>query len=251
MELPKSMGRTGAVEHLSVELDCLVDTRIGTVARLDPAVAKVLLDNNYRNRIIDVFEGVDMVAYKELYARRDQITLSCSFQTGMFKLLRTMVAELVEQTVKRPYHDGVRLTVNYWPYKLTPLEIQAYQANIFLGLGRMCQVFLRSIPPAELTPKYLKTNYSLAIMYDYDAWMSLQVKNFEKVRCPQVALFGPAMFFKDELPDPEELVEFRNEGMHPFRAVEAGAAPLIELSLIDADYYSAIDRPPPPAADAA
>lgn len=248
MQLPSSMGKTGTIETLGCDLDCMVDTRMGTIARLDPALATVLLNNGYRDRIIDVFEGLDMKAYKELYAKRDQITLSRSFQTGVFVLLRDIVKELVGQTVKRPYHDGVRLVVNYWPYKLTQQEIKAYQANIFMGMGRICQVFLRSISPTEMTPRYVKKNYSMMVMYDYDAWMSMHAKGFEKVRCPQVALFAPAMFFKDELPDPEELGELRNENMHPFRAVEAGASPLIELSLLDVSYFSIIDRPANPKA---
>lgn len=248
MQLPSSMGRSGTVETLGCDLDCIVDTRMGTIARLDPKLAKVLLENGYRERIIDVFEGLDMVAYRELYARRDQVTLSRSFQTGVFTLLRDIVKELVGQTVKRPYHDGVRLIVNYWPYRLTPQEVAAYQANIFQGLGRICQVFLRSISPTEMSPRYVKNNYSLLITYDYDSWMSLHAKGFEKIRCPQVALFAPAMFFKDELPDPDALGELRNENMHPFRAVEAGASPLIELSLLDVSYFSVVDRPADPAA---
>lgn len=251
MDIPKSMGQTGKVETIGIELDCILDTRIGTIARLSPLNAKLQLENNYRNRMQDIFEGLNMSAYKELYARRDQITLSMSFQTKMLQLLREIVSKLTEQSVKRPYHDGAKVVVNYWPYRLTPTEIKAYQANIFLGLGRICQVYMRSIAPEDLTPRYVKSNYSLLVLYDYDAWMSAQAKNFEKSRCPEIALFSPALFFKDELPKPEDIAALRAEGLDPWRGVEAAAAPLIELNLLDVEYFSAMDKPPPPPAPAA
>lgn len=252
MEIPKSMGRTGKRENISVELDCLLDTRIATIARLSQTNAKLQLENNYRRRLQDKFEGINQQAYNDLYARRDQLTLSMSFQTKMLRLLREMVFKLTEQAVSRPYHDGATVFVNYWPYKLTPEEIKAYQANIYLGLGRMCQVNMRSIPPSEFTPRYLKSQkFSLVVMYDYDAWLSSHTKSFEnpKNRLSDTAMFSPALFFKDELPTPEDIAALKAEGLDPWRGVEAAASPLIELNLLDVEYFSVINRPPPVAPD--
>lgn len=248
MEIPKSMGRTGKREHISVELDCLLDTRIATIARLSPENATLQLNNNYRRRLQDKFEGINQQAYNDLYARRDQLTLSMSFQTKLLRLLREMVFKLTEQAVRRPYHDGAIVSVNYWPYRLTPQEIKAYQANIFLGLGKMCQVNMRSIAPSDFTPRYAKSQkFSLIVMYDYDGWLSSHVKSFEnpKNRLADTAMFSPALIFKDELPTPEEIAALKAESLTLWQSVEAAASPLIELNILDVEYFSAINRPPP------
>lgn len=239
-----SLGQTGKQESIYAELDCLLDTRLGTIARIDPEAAKTLLSNGWRTRMQDVYEGVDMVAFRELFANRDQYTLAHSFQTACLELLRDIALSLREQAVKRPYHDGGALTVNYWPYKLSPEEIAAYQANIFAALGRQAPVYLRSISPRDLTPKYIKSSFSLVVMYDYDAWLSMHKESFEKrIRIPEVSMFSPAIYFKDELPSETEMAKCKAEGVHPLKAVEAAASPLVELNLLDVKYFSAVDIP--------
>jgi hypothetical protein len=56
-------------------------------------------------------------------------------------------------------------------------------------------------------------------------------------------MFSPAIYFKDELPSEAEMAKCKAEGVHPLKAVEAAASPLVELNLLDVKYFSAIDIP--------
>lgn len=236
-----SLGQTGKEETIYFELDCLVDTVLGTIARMSPELATQVANNKYHSRIQNKFEGVDMAAFEELYAKRDVVTLSRSVMTDGVALMCHLAGVLREQAIKRPFHDGAAFVVNYWPYKLSGLIIEEYQ-KIFnakiLGLGR---VYMRSIAPTDLSPKYCKDHYSMMVKYDYNSWLDLHAENgnFQKCRIPEVTMFAPELYFNDNLPSDEDMAKLKAEAMHPFKAVEASASPLVELNLVDVKFFSA------------
>lgn len=236
-----SLGQTGKEETIYVELDCILDTRLATVARLNPEAATALLNGDYYTRAQDKFEGVDMAAYKELYANRDGETLRRSMHTDILPLISHLAGTLREQAIKRPYHDGGAFVVNYWPYNLAPEVIEVIQRAITVRVAGMSTVFMRSIRPKDLTPKYCKQHYSLMVMYDYGTWLDLHGKAFEKCRLADVTMLAPALYFMDELPTEKDMAQFKAEGMHPLKAVEAATAPLIDLTLIDIKFFSAFN----------
>ena len=236
-----SLGQTGKEETIYVELDCILDTRLATVARLNPGAATALLNGDYYTRCQDKFEGVDHAAYKELYAKRDGETLRRAMHTDILPLISHLASTLREQAIKRPFHDGGAFVVNYWPYNLAPEVVEAIRRAITVRVAGMGSVFLRSIAPKELTPKYCKQHYSMMVMYDYGTWLDLHGKAFEKVRIPDISMLAPALYFMDELPSEKDMAQFKAEGMHPLKAVELATAAFIELTLIDIKYFSAFN----------
>lgn len=233
-----SLGQTGKEETIYVELDCILDTRLATVARLNESVATTLLNGDYYTRAQDKFEGIDMAAYKELYANRDGETLRRSMHTDILPLISHLAGTLREQAIKRPYHDGGAFVVNYWPYNLAPEVIEAIRRALTVRVAGMGSVYMRSIRPKDLTPKYCKQHYSMMVMYDYGTWLDLHAKAFEKVRIPEISMLAPAIYFKDELPSEKDMAQFKAEGMHPLKAVEMTVASFIELTLIDIKFFS-------------
>jgi hypothetical protein len=236
-----SLGQTGKEETIYFELDCLVDTVLGTIARMSDELATQVANNNYHSRIQNKFEGVDMEAFKALYAKRDVVTLSKSVMTDGVALMCHLAGVLREQAIKRPFHDGAAFVVNYWPYQLSTLIIEEYQ-KIFnakvLGMGK---VYMRSIPPARLTPKYCKDHYSMMVVYDYNSFLESNTENgnFMKCRIPEITMFAPELYFEDTLPSDQDMAKLKAEAMHPFKAVEAAASPLVELNLVDIKFFSA------------
>ncbi len=66
-------------EVILIELDALLDTRLGTISLMDEALARKMLDLDYPNRISDEFnllsDEIDMSVYNRAYADRDIETL--------------------------------------------------------------------------------------------------------------------------------------------------------------------------------
>lgn len=236
------MSKEDTRQGILVELDCLLDTRLGTLARLGDDVAeKTLFSGSYHTREIDLFEHADMKAYKTLYAQRDSITLSKSMPTGIVRLLRQLAAALTDQAIQRPYHSGAKIVVNTYPYSSTLSgeekdEIQKSIADWLVGSTAIVE--LTSASHESLTPERIAaSNIAAMFMYTPNDWMNAQATGFERKQLPDVSLFGPALY---ELarPSDEEIAQQIQDFAHPFRALELQAKPLIDLQLLPALQFS-------------
>lgn len=241
-------------------LDCLQDTRLATVARINPSAAAAVLHEGYHTRKTDVFAHVDMELYKKLYAERDVETLKRSAPTECFMLIRELVKLLVEQneTLNSPYRDRkLSIVVNVYPYRLSPEELEAIGTTLASRLGGVIPVELVSLSPAELTPAYVRNNFAMLVMYEYDEWLSLHysadpatcdLKEFLKTLLHDVTLFAPAIertaaLSQEEL---EEVKKIAGEEIFSLEVVAQLASAYIGLQLIDVTLFSVI-RPQRPA----
>lgn len=232
-------------QGLYAELDTLLDTRLGTLARMGEEIAVHALSNGYHVRESDHFpHQVDLAAYQALYARRDHETLAHSATTGVIELLRQLAAIASEQAVTRPFHSGPVVYVNLHPYDLTLQEKDEMQKAIAAWLsGTTAQVELISISEQSLTPDYCKAlNFAAMFLYDFGAWMELHAKAFETTRLNDVTVFGPAIF--STVPTEEQKAQMTKEVGSPFQAMEMLASPIIDLKLLPVSEFSTIVKPP-------
>lgn len=221
-----------------VELDALLDTRLGTLAKISPDLAAQVLSNGYHARTTDTFTGVDSATFNTLYSQRDVETLKLSVVTGIVPVLRDLAEKLTEQMQNRPYHDAITLVVNLYPYQLDSEEQDLIGKSIATLLSGTASVEVVNIASINLTPLHCKQHFSSMVMYDYDSWMSLHTDNFKLARLPDVLVFSPAIYFTGSEPTKEEMDFAVNQANHPFVATEMAAAPLVDLQLIDIKYFS-------------
>jgi hypothetical protein len=224
-------------EGIYVPLDVLLDTRLGTLALIDPELPAKALANNYHHRRDDNFPGIDSEKFKEAYKQRTWETLANSTITNAVMFIKHLASLMNEQAVSRPYHDGVKITINTYPYILTTEERVGIQAAVSFWLGGTAPVDVINIPLHELTPSFCKARFSLMFMYDYEEWMEVQANAFQSVRIPDITLFVPALYF-NKTPTDSELETVTRDGAHPQMAIEMLASPLVELRLIAVEYFS-------------
>jgi hypothetical protein len=225
-------------ESIYVELDVLLDTRLGTLALIDDQVAaSVIASGNYHTRKNDIFEGVDKEVFDEAYRNRDETTLKKSVLTDAIKVLRQLVVALTEQTIDQPDHEGPKIVVNLYPYKLTAEEQELIGRSMADWIQNETPIELVAIPTKDLTPIYCKTTYSTMLVYDHSQWMNTHAEAFKKTCLPEVIMISPAIYF-NATPSDEELAKTIKEAAHPMRALELLASPIIELKLIDVKYFS-------------
>lgn len=239
------------IEVIYVELDVLLDTRLGTIARLDEeAASQLLLTGGYHEREVDTFAGIDMDAYRDLYKNRDSDTLAKSTVTDACAMIGKVVQEIAAKATVHPLLKGAKVVVNTYPYNLTAEEQ--------VELGKVIETWIRprkseelnpesyqpiklvSISPEELTPAYCEAeNFAMMWVYEYDPWMSLHVKGFEHVRLNDVAMIAPAIYFGQK-PTDQEMDDLRKHAAHPFHAVEILTRAFINLQLIPVTHFSVI-----------
>ncbi|BDD79568.1 hypothetical protein [Burkholderia phage FLC9] len=236
-----------AVAVVYAELDALLDTRAGTLARLSQEIAAEVLRGNYHKRDSDQFAGVDMKAYRDLYAKRNVETLQASRPTKALLLLGALVRYLKEQATVRPYHETTKVVINTFPYTLDREEEAELGTVIATWISGLAPVELVHMRPQELTPLFIKQqSYSSMLMYEYDEWMSLHYAADNKFAKPiqDVSIFAPAIYFADK-PSDEQIQHAIDVAAHPLQAVEILARSLVGLNLIDVEYFSII-RPSGP-----
>jgi hypothetical protein len=230
-------------EPLLIQLDVLLDTRLGTIAQhWGDEVAFGVLETGYHARETDTFKGIDKDEFQARYKQRNVETLKHSRVTNAVTLLRQLVAVLTEQGLTTPFHDGPKILVNLFPYELSSDERDAIGTAVAAWIGIPTPIELVFLPPEDLTPSHCKQSYSLMMFYEYDHWLNIHTAGFKRSLLPEVTLLAPAIYFAGPVPAPEELKRIMSEAMHPLAAAEMLASPLIGLQLIDVEHFSVFSK---------
>ena len=225
-----------------VELDCLLDTRLATIARIDQGLAAKVIKEGYHKRMSDHFPGVPLDEYKELYDNRDHLTLEHSVCTPVVKLIGEIIKELEDEASTSPIHKGGFVTVNCYPYDVDDEERQILKESIAVWIGSNVEIEVVSVPREVMEPAYIITRYAVMCMYDYYKWMDMHAKNFEKVQLASVRLIAPALYI-DNVPDKDTIRRWTKEADDPLRALATLASPLVDLEFADAALFSALYDP--------
>jgi hypothetical protein len=225
-----------------VPLDVILDTRLGTIAKHDPALAQELAASDYRNRKNDNFGRMDRKTFAEAYKKRDKETLQHSVVTGILPVLRDIIqsAALSSGQDKSVHPEMPKLYINLYPYVLDEEE-EKELGMILVNLIRTdsIEIELFNASPEELTPEYCLERFNFMVMYsDYNAWMDLHRYELFKKKYCHIVLFAPALF-DNELPSEQAVVDtVKSVGLHPLEMLEQTAKELIDLTLIDVKYFS-------------
>ncbi len=235
------------MEGIYVPLDVILDTRIGTLARmLGDDVVVDILQQGYHSRQDDKYPGVDVDAYKRLYSARDLETLKASTLTNAVDLIAKTIIALLEQAMEGPYHIGVRVVVNTYPYHVSAEEtasitrVIAGKLKIIAEVGVPIEVESIHLPLSALTPSYCKDHFKALLMYEYEEWLGLQHRALMQQAIPEITLITPAIYH-EKTPTLSELKETVEEIAHPFYVLFESLKPFISLELIDVSYFSIVN----------
>jgi hypothetical protein len=237
------MASANSLAVLLVELDVLLDTRLGTVAQYwGDDIALKVLETGYHTRVCDHYEGVDKDEFQARYRNRNVDTLKHSVVSNAVSLLKELLAHLTDQAIHTPYHDGAKIIVNVYPYSLNDEERVALRMSLEDWLGVTAPIELVSLHPEQLTPSHCKQEYSMLMIYEYEHWLNIHTAGFTRARLPEVLVLAPAIYFAGPAPAAEELEKIVNEAMHPFKAAQMLASQLIGLQLIDVTHFSVLSK---------
>ncbi len=185
-----------------VDIDALMDTRLGTLFVLYGEEALKIVDTNWRTRISDEFDlfldSYNHDEYSHAWTHRDRRALMCAWPTNMFIFIHDILAEdLLEQTGKDPDFGGFKLTVNHYPYQLEESEKEAFKSCVALRLDlNPVDVELRYIPYSQMNAQWLKqASYTAIILYNLDQWLGEAFKEDSPLNGnPDTVLLAPLLF---------------------------------------------------------
>lgn len=230
------------IARIMVQLDALLDTRLGTLARINPDGVEPLIRAGYCDRKIDSFAGYDSTLYKQMYETRDIETLMSSVETGVFLFLRQMVDMLDEQTIVRPYHTGVEVVVNCYPYLLSEENKVTIANTVDYWIKGMAPVKVVTIADKDLTPELCKGQFSAMIMYHFAEWFKMHVQTMVVTRLIDITLYVPDLLASaNENTYQDDLEKFTKTIAPPELALDWLSKMLIGLQIVKVKLFSIAD----------
>lgn len=231
-------------QRLLVDLDVLLDTRLGSISEVNDTAAKLLVCGDYVNRLSDDFETltnglITNEQFREAYLNRSKDTLKRSLMTAFPFALKNIMRELTTLAETTPVVDEVVLGINYWPYYLTRDEIEVFKMALthYIGVELSYTLTFVRIPPHTFDPQTFSANWDGYVTYDYDQWIIDHTQALIKKPIPRWTLMGPALSRKVHIKDPRIKVEEGGE-VDAFETIEFIMAAFIGVELLDAKYFS-------------
>lgn len=230
-------------QNLLVDLDCLLDTKIGVLNYEYPKkVTNERLkkyserNHNFIGRIFDINDD----EWGQSWDGRDEGVLLHSSPTVLFGILRETIAGKFHRGLASPVHAQLTLDLNIHPYNLDNNEreeiIQVIKEVTFTEL----EIRTVSIPPDRLTPLCIGENYQAVFMSDFKKWLSINNNLLVKNPIPKVTFYAPVII-EDGVDD--LITRSNNEGINPVTTARQCMAEFLTLELLSASLFS---LPPPP-----
>lgn len=221
-----------------IELDALLDTRIGILHQHHPELAvSVLRSGKYPKRLIDRFGSISAKEFDALYATRDIETLKHSILTNVPFFLQRLIKDCVVHASLTKVDQHLHYVVNTYPYNFDNDELKDTLIScLSFHMLDAVEISVVHLSPQELTPTYIKSNFDIMLMYRFQDWLYMHREEFKLVRCPGVTVVAPAIFWH-EMPDPETIQECRNIGRDPIQIAEEQTAEFIRLKFMDVSLF--------------
>lgn len=238
-----------------VELDALMDTRIGTLMRLNPEHAiKAVGSKEYHARLSDdltdiIGDGFNDKHFKDAYYQRDMSTLFYARATRMVEYLKeTIRQQAVKKLMGDPRLGGLKVIVNTFPYPLDDADNAFLRRVIATSLTlptHLVEFEYRSY--ADMTLGWLKAlDAAIMVIYNFDEWTRAcrdMPKTIEEVKTmtgsPETILLAPGLLHSRH--DYKRLMTMdRSEATDkdPFTTAKKAFAAAFALQVLPARLFS-------------
>lgn len=230
-----------------VDIDSMLDSRLGTLARFWPETFKKCIhDIDYFMRDRDDFTkwgGPTQAEFLEKYKERDVETLMHSIVTAVPALVKLKMRKMEEDFDQTPYFASIGMDVNVWPYEFQEDEIEELVniMRVYGGLNTHPNII--SKPPEDITPTLIAGRYKIVMLYDFRDWLAkhIPLKAFQMYK---VEFLAPWLLPPDGVvTSPETLAE---AGLRPDADVrlmtETGLIEYLSLEFVSAAFFSMVQE---------
>ena len=223
-----------------VDLDAVLDTRITTHRDMGNDL-ETIIGEGYKNRVYDVFDGIDYDKYRKAYDNRTKKQLLGAKLTGVPKRLHYLIVNNQNVSLTGPHANSIVIILNTHPYKLSEKETSIV-ASAFIGSLAVINTRVETVSMhrSEISPAYLldKGVSSYYTMYG-ESWLNYHVKlGLADKRCPLVKIHTPFMVCAKSDNIVDEIVKL-NETDSPVDEFLQGSRMYITYVYEDAALFSA------------
>lgn len=195
-------------DSILVDLDSIFDTRFPIALGINNVEAKKCIDNNsYFNRRFESFGLIPQEVFKAHYDLRNKGTLFYSSRTGILKLVKHHLIELVNMRVVTGSKSDLKVYLNIFPYDLNLTESLMMSTHVrdFLG-GIDIEIINKDLK--DITPNWLNKNVGTLFLYEGLRWFNIHMTNGNLTSCP---LIDRTLYFPKLIPGNIKTKDATNE----------------------------------------
>lgn len=240
----ESRPKDGQVIGFLVDLDFILDTRLGLMDVLSPESAVKLVANPaYFRRKTNHFEalcGFPNAEFEAAWKSRTKEVLAHSINTPALDLLHYSVMEAEHRAATHPAYSGVRVDINIHPYDLNEEERNCMALSIAQRAGWHAPIRIVNQPPFYFDPKMVREDYDVMMLYNVQEWLDAHkatLTGFD--RMPGVSLYLPRLMPEEKVPS--DIGDFRKFGakmpVDIFEAVTYACAEFIGLEFVPINHF--------------
>lgn len=221
--------------RILVDIDCLLDTRLGLVRTRYPEKMQHIDGELYHKRMSEIWaKAVGISDWDAEYAKRDVTVLANSRPTIFVDVLNEIIEqELIAIKLGQPTETPM-LSINYAPYDLSPDERKEF-GRAFSDIFPVIAVEVVNRPIKTLDPLTLARNWDCWFMYDWYEWIRINMAKLQN-RIPKFVINRPALFTSEMTPEVAEALK-ELEG-NPFDELKRAMAEFITIDTLDAIVFS-------------
>lgn len=235
-----------------IDLDVLLDTRIGTLTQYDEDIALEVIGNGFQHRVSDELEPytkkLSTTEFKNLYQSRNEDTLKVSRLTNFIFELVDLVKQIEDGYIKDDsrINDG-EVVINIYPYKLEEDVLTDIVKAVEIYTGEIIPVKVGYYRPSVLDiPSLKEMGITTYITYDYESWFlsnfSIEKGKDAIVPYPKLSIVAPALLSKSTAFDgfsSEDKSKLGNQ--NPFDFFSTYWAPLFGIKFCPIELMSLLD----------
>lgn len=220
-----------------VDIDALLDTRYGYLINRFPKIFDSFdFAINFINRLHDFIDLPDGTVLYEEYKNRTTDDLRSAVLTPLIYSLREFLDEYFKNATVGMFTKRAELVINIYPYQLSEEEQFELRKVIWINLGKIIDVTVTYKSLEELTPEYLKNNYSFLFYYDFMDWLDIHSLNgnLKTKACPGVRVHLPMRVRTKE--NIFSIIQ-KNKGMNPFEVLQELSLPIINIVFLNSEWF--------------
>ena len=233
------------MDKILVELDALLDTRLGTANYLDHSLPKKLCDAGYLKRQTDNFAhelGVDLdqAKFDQTYRQRGEQVLRHSYMTNLMPAFSHITEDLARQAIHTPFQQDIRVEVNLHPFSMTEAVAKEVCASVGYMLSIETEVEHTFLSHQELTPQFIDKHYAALFIYDFNNWINHHSEALKENPLTRVTFVCPALY-SGQIPNEEDVYDEEIGNIDPFASTEMILVEYLDLHLVEPYYFSLLD----------
>lgn len=233
-----------AEKFILIMLDCILDTRQGTLLKINPDVAFEITSNeNYHARESDEFVSeeygkLSIELFEEVKEAFKHEIIFNSLKTKMYLFLQELLSKYVEMSLNTPHVSTVTLEVNIYPYKFTDTQAEYLLKALVAHLGNVAAISIVSFDINEMSLKSVAEKYDSVIMYNPVKWLNNHHNELKTGVLKELTLYLPKMNMVRALTD-KERKEFTKNVPDVYKFTQMVFTGFIRLNYIPVESYCA------------